>query len=68
MMRMLDRVALDRGETVTVDDDRPTAQLLELVAYAVQRNARVVITSELRRGQVARLRAIGGDHLVLMPR
>lgn len=68
MMRMLDRVALDRGETVTVDDDRPTGQLVELVAYAVQRNARVIITAELRRGQVARLRAISGDHLVLMPR
>ena len=68
MMRMLDRVALDGGATVTVDDDRPTAQLEELVAYAAQRNGRVVITAALRRAQIARLRAIGGDRLVLMPR
>lgn len=68
MMRMLDRVALDGGAAVTVDDDRPTAQLEELVAYAVQRKGRVVITAALRRAQIARLRAIGGDHLVLMPR
>lgn len=67
-MRMLDRTALDRGETVTVDDDRPTAQLEELVTCAVQHNARVVITAELRRAQIARLRAIGGNHIVLSPR
>jgi hypothetical protein len=65
-MRMLERRALEHGQTVTISDERPTAQLEAIVAHAVRFNAQVVITVDLRRAQIARLRVIGGQHLQLI--
>lgn len=65
-MRMLERRALDHGQPVTISDERPTAQLEAIVTHAVRCNTQVVITVELRRAQVVRLRAIGGRHLQLI--
>lgn len=66
MTRMLERKVLERGGTVTVEDERPTAQLEELVADAVKYNGHVVIALPIRVSQAARLNAIAGvRHLTL---
>lgn len=68
MPRLLERKTLEQGGTVTVDvgDVRSTEMHLQLVALAVEHNGRVVFKLPLRRDQMARLRAAGGDHVIFM--
>ena len=65
-MRLLERTKLERGGRVVVDDDRPTAHLEELVAYAVQVGGHVEIIAPLRSSQAERLTVIADRrHLTL---
>ena len=65
-MLLLERTKLGRGETVVVAEDRPTAQLEALVAYAAKTGGHVDITVPIRASQAARLNAIAnGRHVTL---
>lgn len=65
-MRLLERTRLERGETVVVDDDRPTAQLEALVDHAAKVGGHVVIAVPIRASQAARLNAIADGRHVTM--
>jgi hypothetical protein len=66
MALLSERKTLKQGGTVTVDVDdvRSTVLYLDLVALAVEHNGRVVFRVPLRRTQMVRLRAAGGDHVI----
>jgi hypothetical protein len=61
-----ERTKLERGETVVIEEDRPTAQLEALVVHAAKVGGHVDIAVPIRASQAARLNAIAdGCHVRL---